>query len=191
MRVVGVPYHGTKYDFERISQIKKGTEDHLVVMCHLLASPTGGNMFEGEDIIKYQDLVGLDASIYAFGHWHKDQGITEIAPGQWVVNVGSLTRGSLHLDDLDREPKAVVMWFGKTAVHFEQVPLKIKPAKDVFDLEAREKSVKRTAQMSQFVDSIQQTLTITNSQPLPDLIRALDCDDGIKERCLAYLEGQQ
>ena len=104
---------GTVWDETTWAKIKKGEEDFLVVMCHMLASPTGGSMFEGEDIVRYSDLAGPPADVFCFGHWHKDQGITEIAPKKHIVNVGSLSRGSLSQDDMDRRPCAVVMTFDK------------------------------------------------------------------------------
>jgi len=38
VRVVGIPYHGTRYDMERFHSIKKGDEDYLVCIAHVLAS---------------------------------------------------------------------------------------------------------------------------------------------------------
>ncbi|MEL7340068.1 MAG: metallophosphoesterase, partial [Bacteroidota bacterium] len=71
VRVVGVPYHGTTYDLERFRAVKKGNEDYLVMVAHVLASAKGGSMFEGEDILSYDFLKTLDADVMAFGHWHK------------------------------------------------------------------------------------------------------------------------
>jgi DNA repair protein SbcD/Mre11 len=189
VRIVGVPYHGTKYDLDRIANIRKGHEDFLVVMCHMLASPQGGSMFEGEDIIRYSDLIGHDANVFCFGHWHKDQGITEIAPGQHVVNVGSLTRGSLSQDDMDRHPSAVIMRFDKNnGVTFEKRPLTIQPALEVFDVEARTRQEERSSAVDVFVDSIRSTLVGTSGVPLVDLVRGATPDDAVREAALLYLE---
>ena len=66
VRVVGIPYHGKKYNLNRLTTITKGEEDFLVVMAHLLASPGGGEMFGGEDIIPYHELVNLDPDVWCF-----------------------------------------------------------------------------------------------------------------------------
>lgn len=79
VRVVGVPYHGTTYDLSRFESIKKGDEDYLVCIAHVLASPDGGSMFEGEDILSYEFLKGLAPQAFCLGHWHKNQGITNLA----------------------------------------------------------------------------------------------------------------
>ena len=188
VRIVGVPYHGTKYDFDRIANIKKGPEDYLVVMCHLLASPQGGSMFEGEDIVKYSDLVGHDADVFCFGHWHKDQGITEIAPKQFVVNTGSMTRGSLSQDDMDRQPCAVIMRFDHDGITFDTRRLEVTPAAEVFDVEARSRQEERSSAVDTFVDSIKDTLTGTSGVPLVDLVRGATPDDAVRESALLYLE---
>lgn len=188
VRVVGVPYHGTKYDLNRIANIKKGSEDYLVVMCHLLASPQGGSMFEGEDIIKYSDLVGHPADVFCFGHWHKDQGVTEIATGQYVVNVGSLSRGSLSQDDMDRQPACVVMRFDHNGITFDTRRLEVTPASEVFDVEARTRQEDRATAVEAFVDSIKATLAGSSDAPLADLIKQATPEDDVRETALLYLE---
>ena len=189
VRVVGVPYHGTKYDLSRIANIRKGEEDFLVVMCHMLASPQGGSMFEGEDIVRYSDLVGHDASVFLFGHWHKDQGITEIAPKQYIVNVGSLSRGSLSQDDMERQPACVVMSFDKNkGVTFDTRRLEVTPAAEVFDVESRTRQEQRTDAVETFVDSIKTTLASSQGTSLPDLIRQAAPEDDVREAALLYLE---
>ena len=189
VRVVGVPYHGTKYDLTRIAAIRKGEEDFLVVMCHMLASPTGGSMFEGEDIVRYSDLSSHDADVFCFGHWHKDQGVVENGYGQFIVNVGSLSRGSLNQDDMDRQPACVVLRFEKhVGVTFEIRRLDVTPAAEVFDVEARNRQEERSTAVDAFVDSIKDTLTATQNLPLADLVRQTDAAEDVKEAALLYLE---
>ena len=61
VRVVGIPYHGVEYDFDRLSSITKKDEDYFLVACHLLARRgKTGTMFEGEDIIGYDFLNGIE-----------------------------------------------------------------------------------------------------------------------------------
>lgn len=153
VRVVGVPYHGTSYDLSRLA-VKKGDEDYLVVAAHLLASRSGGAMFDGEDIVPYSKLEGLDADIFAFGHWHKDQGVREIADGKWVVNVGSLTRGSLSEDNIDRQPACAVFRFPPEGVQIEVRRLHITPAREVFDFKARAKKEVKTKREEEFAERI-------------------------------------
>jgi hypothetical protein len=188
VRVVGIPYHGIAYDWERFSSIEKGDEDFLVAVGHVLASPKGGSMFEGEDIVKYADLDALAPDVWCFGHWHKDQGVTEIAPGKWVVNVGSLSRGSIKQDDVERTPKVAILRFGD-GVEIEKHSIDIQPPEEVFDIEGRVRAESREFSIDAFVDSIHDTLAESEQEPIPDVIRGMpSVPDPVRERALVYWE---
>lgn len=192
VRVVGIPYHGTEYDWDRFTRIKKKDEDYLVVMAHVLASKEGGTMFEGEDIIRYSSLKDLDPDVWCFGHWHKNQGITEIAPGKWVVNIGSLSRGALSQDELSRVPAAAVISFDANGITIQERPLEVVPAEEVFDLVGRVRREARNLTMGAFVDSIQKSLSSDESKPVKDLIRDLPgITSEVRERALEFWEQQE
>jgi len=189
VRVVGIPYHGTQYDIGRLSSLVKGDEDYLVAVAHCLASAQGGSMFENEDIFKYSDLIDFAPDVYAFGHWHKDQGVVEIAPGKWVINTGSLSRGSIAQDE-DRIPKCVHLQFDKYGFSYKEFPLKVKLYADVFDHAGRERQTARSEAMEVFAGHLKESLMFREETvPVEDLIRALpDIPDEVKERALAYAE---
>lgn len=191
VRVVGVPYHGTSYDLARLTSIKKGDEKYLVVVAHLLASPAGGSMFESEDIIKYADLAELDPDVWLFGHWHKNQGITEIAPGKWVVNIGSMSRGALNQDDLKRTPSVALLEFGDS-ISISEIQLRVQPAGEVFDLDRRVRAEARNLNMAMFVESIQGILEDAQGDSIADRIRELaDVPEEVREQALVYWEEAQ
>lgn len=190
VRVVGIPYHGTEYDWDRFTSIKKGEEDYLVVMAHVLASKEGGSMFEGEDIIQYAALKDLDPDVWCFGHWHKNQGVTEIAKGKWVVNIGSLSRGALSQDEVARIPAVAVLKFDALGVEIEQRPLKVAPPEEVFDLVGRTRREAKDMTMGAFVDSIKETLSEDARKPVEDTIRDMSLPSEVKERALLKWEEQ-
>jgi len=190
VRVVGIPYHGNKYDRERFHSIKKGDEDVLICVAHVLASEKGGTMFEGEDIVRYSDLLNTAPDVYCFGHWHKDQGVTELG-GKKFINVGSLTRGALSQDEVQRRPACVVISMEPgLPITTEVVRLDVGLPEDVFDVEGRSRQVKRQVQMDSFVERIRETLAPTEEGvSTEDTIRAADgISQDIKERALHYLE---
>ena len=189
VRVVGIPYHGTAYQMERFAEIKKGDEDYLVVMAHVLASPQGGSMFENEDIVKYSDLLGLDPDVFVFGHWHKDQGIVQMG-GKVIVNVGSLTRGTLAQDDLDRQPACSVLNFTKEkGIEAAIVRLRVRPTSEVFDLEKRLRQEVRTMTVEGFVEALQESITEVKNKTLADAVREIPgLPEVVRERTLLYLE---
>ena len=155
VRIVGVPYHGVRYDYRYFEKIKRRGKEKIICLAHVLASPTGGKMFEGEDIISYKTLPDIcpEADVITFGHWHKNQGIQQLPSGQWVVNIGSLSRGSLCEDNIDRIPSVALIKVGKE-IEIEEIPLKIKPANEVFDLEKREREEERSAIVSSFIEKL-------------------------------------
>lgn len=191
VRVVGIPYHGTEYDWDRFKSIQKGKEDYLVVMAHCLASKKGGTMFEGEDIIKYADLKDMAPDVWLFGHWHKNQGITEIAPGKWVVNIGSLSRGALNQDDVKRTPSVAVLQFTSNGLTISEKPLDTAPPEEVFDLDAKARRSMKDTTMGAFVDTIKATLAEGARTPIEDTIREMaGVPDEVKERALLFWEQQ-
>jgi len=190
VRVVGIPYHGALYDMNRFTSLVKGDEDFLVAVVHCLASEKGGSMFEGEDILKYSDLAKMAPDLWLAGHWHKDQGVKEIAPGKWMVNIGSLSRGSISQDDVTRTPKCVSLHFAPGKFTFDLHPVKIRPSNEVFDLAGRDRRVTRTESMDTFVGHLKDNLTYrTEDVPLEDAIKAVaDIPDEVKERAVSYVE---
>lgn len=187
VRVVGIPYHGSTYDMNRFTAITKGEEDYLVVMAHVLASHTGGTMFQKEDIVRYSDIVNLDPDVWMFGHWHKNQGVTEVG-GKFIVNVGSLTRGALNEDEVTRVPECVVLRFGSN-IQIERRPLAVQPANEVFDIVGRTRQEAKAMTVDAFVESITKALTTNARLPLLDEVRALpDLPDPVRERLIDYLE---
>lgn len=192
VRVVGIPYHGTTYDMQRFD-IKKGDEDYLVVAAHVLASEGGGSMFEGEDIVRYSDLYDLDPDVWVFGHWHKDQGITkaESRDGRprLIVNVGSLTRGSLSEDQVDRKPAAVALIFNHDEVQHVRFDLEVASKEEVFDIASRVRHETRSMALDGFVKKMKESLNKTSKTPLEDQVRALPgVPPAVKEKALHYLE---
>jgi DNA repair exonuclease SbcCD nuclease subunit len=187
VRLVGVPFHGASYDMGRLD-IKRGDERYLVVGAHLLASPQGGSMFEGEDVIRYQDLDGLEADVFCFGHWHRDQGIKRVGD-KLIVNIGSLTRGALVQDELTRKPCVALLTLSDETVTTDIIRLDVQPAEEVFDIEARVKVEERSAAMDAFVESIRETLVDEKGTSPEDSVRSLEgIPAAVRERALSYLE---
>ena len=190
VRVVGVPYHGTSYDMTRFTGIKRGDEDFLICAAHVLASKQGGTMFEGEDIVKYADLLGTAPDCFMFGHWHKDQGVEHMG-GKTFVNVGSLTRGTLSQDDLSRQPACVLITAERgKPLEIKTVRIRVPPPEEVFDLTGRDRQVRQQEEMASFVEHIRDALVpIGHGHTLSDAVRAMpDLPEYVRERVLLYLE---
>lgn len=190
VRVVGIPYRGTTYDMNWFSNITRGDEDYLIVVAHLLASKTATTMFESEDIVKYEYLDAFPVDAYFFGHWHKDQGIHKTAKGKYVVNIGSLTRGSLSEDDLERVPSVAIVRCDRDGMRIERVPVEHAAGTAVFDVVAKQMEEVREEVMSEFADLVRRELLVPVAKvSLKDKIRGLSSiPDSVRERMLLYVE---
>lgn len=146
-------------------------------------------MFGSEDIVPYAELANLDPDLWCFGHWHKNQGVVRVGK-KIIVNIGSLTRGSLSEDEVTRIPECAVLSFSKKGIEVEQRPLKVAPASEVFDLVGRTRQEARAMTVDAFVDSVKTTLTAKPAESLLDQVRALVAPDAVKERLMAYLEAE-
>jgi DNA repair exonuclease SbcCD nuclease subunit len=189
VRVVGVPYHGTKYDHERF-KIRKGEESHLVVVAHVLASQRGGSMFDAEEILSYDDFNKLcpDADAACFGHWHMDQGVVK-SGNTHMVNTGSLTRGSLSQDNLERIPCVILLEFDNGKVRWERHNLPVKAASEVFDVDRKDQELLKVSAMETFVESISKTIRQEDRAGFREIIaRTPNITDATRERAIHYLE---
>jgi hypothetical protein len=138
-------------------------------------------------------VAGMLVTHNCFGHWHKNQGITKLKGGQSIVNVGSLTRGSLTQDNLDRQPGVVVMGFWPRSAgippSLEFIPIKVKPAAEVFDVDKRAQEELRASMIDSFVDSVKRELRGAERRPYQELLGEMEIPDRVRERTLAYIEG--
>jgi len=137
-------------------------------------------MFEGEDIVKYGDLLETDADVYCFGHWHMDQGVQFFKKPNGdelvIVNVGSGSRGALTEDEMTREPKVIVMRFDAEDLGLGQVTLDVRPADEVFDIEGRVRAEGRQMMVEAFVESLKDALQGQEGADLAEEVRQMVAD---------------
>ena len=192
VRIVGIPYHGVEYDFDRLKNLKKKDEDYLLVACHLLARKgKTGSMFENEDIVGYDFLNTIsEVDVWFFGHWHKDQGITKLKNGSHVVNVGSLTRGALHLDDLDRKPCAVEVIANPKEIKCVRHNVPVLDAEFAFKVE---QALQEKEDLERMVDIVEKMKSISKegwaSMTLKEQVLDIkNIPNEVKETVLFYLD---
>ncbi len=187
VRVVGVDF--TPDMPPEACAIKKGDEDFLIVLPHTYASPTVTDYF-GEKVVPYSALAGMDADVFCFGHWHIDQGVEKIG-NKTIVNIGSLSRGSLSKDNIFRSPKMALLSFskseGKLSHEVKQVKLKVKPAEEIFDLERKEQTEAEAEQLEKFLEKLKTTTTAT-TQNVETVLSTYDLQRSVRERVEFYLK---
>jgi hypothetical protein len=135
-------------------------------------------------------VAGLVLTHNCFGHWHKDQGVTDLGFRQQVINIGSLTRGSLSQDDLERKPGVALIELAKGQRPVIKVlRLRTAPSDEVFDLDAKVRAEKRTTTVDTFVESIKTKLILSQGDSIEDTVKSLPgVPDKVRERVISYLE---
>ena len=190
VRVVGLPY---KVDFSVFDfDMERGDEDVLIVAAHTYASPTGTECFGREQFLSYSELAECTPDLFIFGHLHVDQGIQEVL-GKPFINLGSLTRGSLTHDNLERIPRIgyikVEKIDGEIKISTEAIPLEVKPASEVFDLVKHERIQKERKDIDQFIETLSASATVEDGDDIGEAIKTLDVfEQEVRERALEYLE---
>lgn len=191
VRVVGFPYDPNRSLDELRETKKRSGEDRLIVLVHALAGknpPDHVEDFFGEPVFRYRDLVYKDGpDVWCFGHWHRDQGI-EVVDGVHFVNQGAVSRGALVRENLDRVPKVALILADGPDLNVSSIPLKVLPAKDVFDLEKKERRDREGEIIDQFVRRLEEDIKEDPSESIEDSIKILDFAPEVRQMALSYLE---
>jgi DNA repair exonuclease SbcCD nuclease subunit len=190
VRVVGVPYHPRRTREELLAIQKKPGDDFLVAIVHALAAenpPAKVEDFFGEPVFRYADLVTEDGpDVWAFGHWHRDQGIVSVK-GKQFVNQGAVSRGALTHENTSRVPQVSLIEFESTGPLIQTIPLIVAPASDVFDLERKERAEAETRSMDSFLERLQADTNFDSALSIDDNIRSLDFASEVRDFALRYL----
>ncbi len=80
-----------------------------ILMLHCFANMDGGDYF-GERVFSYVELRQMvpNVQVFHFGHDHKDHGVVMVGD-RVFVQVGALLRGTLADDQVNRQPRLVVV----------------------------------------------------------------------------------
>lgn len=192
VRVVGLPYK-VKFDVEEWD-IERGDEDILIVCAHTFASLEGGQWFGKEKVQSYHELAECSPDVFIFGHWHIDQGVEDVR-GKVFYNLGSMTRGSLTEDNLERTPR--VGWLqitkdpvtGEVKLVTEAIPLKVRPANEVFDLATHEQLQEEQRNIEHFLDQLAaQTVDMEESDMRSTVEAMKGFEVKVREKALRYLD---
>lgn len=124
--------------------------------------------FFGSPIIGYNQLKKLDYDILLWGHDHSRTD-TEQCGNVTHVNLGSIARAALSMDEVDRPVSAVLIRLRLDGAKIKEIPLKVLPLEQAFRTEDKKVlQVADTSEMRDFfadlsesVDEIESTDPIT------------------------------
>lgn len=192
VRVVGVPYLTDLSVPDLTTRITKRQDDgYLIAVIHALASFAPDEKvqsFFNEPIIDYRDLVFPGCpDLYIFGHYHKDQGIVDHL-GVKFINLGSISRGALTFENLERKPKSALVTITSSGVDAEEIILPHRDASDIFDLNLKRRLDTERRDLSDFIEKLKLN---TNDDVLDRNNMLASYPDNLRSLALEILEAAE
>jgi hypothetical protein len=191
--LVGFDYD-PEFDFELFQKaVRKDQDtDYTVAFIHALASYAPSERMSDifkEPVLDYRDLVYPGCpDVYVFGHYHKDQGIQEHM-GVKFINVGSVSRGSLTFDNLERKPKSSLISVTDQGISCEEVELPSKDASEIFDLDLKRKIVQERKSIDEFIMKLKADMNKTSAVDIAGEIKKMPED--IQSLALSIIEAAE
>lgn len=156
VKVVGLSFVQDVAEFAGHPSFSAGESERVIGVFHCFAAKARGDMY-GEAIHSYEDFIKWfpDVSVFVFGHFHSCGGIDEYN-GRWFVSTGSLSRGSLHLDNLLRQVMCGFIDVKREGIKCRGVALKVRPSEEVLSVKVHEEQKAERARIEAFVGMLQE-----------------------------------
>jgi len=139
------------------------------------------------DSLEVSKVTKADAVLY--GHQHRRDGIYE-RNGKWFVNLGSICRGTIGDEDLNKKP-AVLLVKAEESIELSEIPLtSVLPSSEVFRLDdhfeakAHQKDIQDA--IAQLKETTVQDFSIEGI--MKDIESRDDIDPDVSDRALSLLE---
>jgi DNA repair exonuclease SbcCD nuclease subunit len=193
--VTGVPLYGVPWQQHWTDEAVREAfreftprNDGSLVVTHAPLYPPGQELtFEYYPAEMFAEAMGPGSGYVAYGHVHEPHGVWQ-ANGVTFCNNGALSRGSLHEYNLTRQV-GVTLWDAETC-EFSFVPLKAKPAEEVFRLREKAQVTDMVGRLDDFLAGISQTSLATVSvESVMERLRTTGADAGtlaLAEELLAH-----
>lgn len=189
--LVGIPYN-EHLDPKKLTIPDRDGCSSQICLLHAYASPIPGKLFR-EEIFGYRDFTHLGPDVFVFGHYHIDQGVSEV-DGKWFINIGSLSRGTLTDERLDHKPQVgvieVLVDQDITTHKITTHHIKIKPPEEIFDLQKHEEVKKEHQAIEQFVEKLIASGDLLNGpdKDVKDVLNGIpDLAKEIRDRAMHYI----
>jgi DNA repair exonuclease SbcCD nuclease subunit len=193
VRIVGVPYT-VDLNVDQLQQkvSKKKDDEYVIAVVHALAAMAPDartSEFFNETIFDYRDLVFPGSpDAYVFGHYHKDQGIVDHM-GVKFVNLGSISRGALTFENLERKPKIGMFSIDSSGLSVEEHVLPCADPSDIFDLEKKNKIVQEKKDIQEFIDRLRDDSTSKSTSDIRTTLASFP--DDVKIKAMEILEAAE
>lgn len=182
--VSGVPYPDalSLSNLQRVPAAPAGTVG--VLMLHCFAEKRATEFF-GDPVHAYGEVTVPGYRVFHYGHDHSDHGVVEVGDTRHV-QVGALGRGSLSGEEVHRRPQLVVV-DASSALTVQPYALRVAPAEDVFDFEAKARRDAESSVVADFVTHLD-ALSSNVDDSLAVQIGALELPADIFKRVEGYIQ---
>lgn len=144
--------------------------------------------FFGTNIIGYNQLKRLDYDFLLWGHDHT-RTETETCGNVTHINLGSIARAALSMDEAERPVSAVMLSLKADGARVKELPLKVVPIEQAFRTEDKKVlEVSETSEIKEFFADLSESVDEIESTDPITVIDALCKDDAklnahVKELC--------
>jgi hypothetical protein len=147
-----------------------------LIVTHAPLYPEGQELpYEHYPARKWYEAMGREGQVF-YGHVHEPHGqygFYDAEGGVTFCNNGALSRGSLHEHNLERQV-GVTFWDSETGA-FEFVPLRSRPAAEVFRLAEAQQVTDMAGRLDAFLEGIASTqLGVVSTESVLAAIREMD-----------------
>lgn len=173
MRITGCPF---SYESHEAYGLRNRLCKIEVRISHGMILIPGFSLPKNVNWIRADNINLGEVDVLFNGHMHFYQGVyKDNATGKQVVNVGSLSRGSLAESDITRIPRVVLLYENGS---FEIIDVPVRPASDVFKMKEAKEAKDQTAEISEFVDRLKEVEVSSESEYgwLKDLLNEVPDD---------------
>lgn len=165
--------------------------DQYLVVTHAPLYPPGRELaYEYFPAERWAEAMGMKGSVF-YGHVHEphgEYGFYDAEGGVTFCNNGALSRGSLHEYNLTRDV-GVTLWDDRTG-RFEFVPLRARPASEVFRLQEKQQVVDMAGRLDDFLASAgEATLEVLNVESVIAHVRTLGLGKPLEDLVEELLNG--
>lgn len=172
------------FDPKQIQYLKRMDADFTVLVAHCFVSKDG--QAYGEPCPTFDDFAHLGCDLILLGHDHSEYDVVKWGNTQFVRH-GSLVRGSMHRENLDRNPQVGLLTFEKgQEPQVNYIPLQVLPSREIFDLDKRSEKKFKEEEIQTFVQKLL-SLKTYNTGSIAEMLRQMGLSKETISTTEAYL----
>ena len=162
--------------------------DYRIGIVHASGVSGDSKEFFNDWLIGYNQLKNIDFDILLWGHDHS-RTETETVGNVTHINLGSIARAALSMDEIERKVVATVITLGAEKARIKEVEVPVLPIEQVFRVEDKKvETVKDNAEVKKFFNDMQDSVDDISSDDPIVVIEALCLEEPklaelVKELC--------